>query len=153
MLQVGIPKATLDLIDGMVDTCRICRFWTQPIIPSSRIVTGFNVEADGDWVFYDKMRTLLHMIDQGTRWAAAHLLQEKTTRQILQGLDQWLSPFRTASGPVLCWRRRWSPRTSILRMHTRTRKQTPKHCLTLLWDTLVRHLWDTFVWHSRITLF
>ena len=29
---------------------------------------------------------------------------------------------------------RWSPRT---RMHTRTRKQTTKHCLTLWWDTLV----------------
>ena len=96
--KAGIPKATLDLIDGVVDTCRICRLWTRPIadtVASSRIVTGFNVEVEGDLVFYryDKMHTILHMVDRGTRWAAAYLLQDKTTSQILQGFDQWLSTF------------------------------------------------------------
>ena len=96
--KAGIPKATLDLIDGIVDTCRICRLWTRPIadtVASSRIVTGFNVEVEGDLVFYryDKMHTILHMVDRGTRWAAAYLLQDKTTSQILQGFDQWLSTF------------------------------------------------------------
>ena len=102
--KAGIPKATLDLIDGIVDTCRICRLWTRPIadtVASSRIVTGFNVEVEGDLVFYryDKMHTILHMVDRGTRWAAPSAGQDDQSdpariRPVAEHL-------RTTTGPDL----------------------------------------------------
>ena len=97
--RAGIPKKTLDMIDGIVDTCRICRTWTRPIadtVASSRIITGFNIEVEGDLIFYRQngiMNTILHLVDRGTRWAQAYLINGKTTAHILRGLDMWIGTF------------------------------------------------------------
>ena len=100
MLQrVGIPPEVLSLVDGIVDTCRICRQWTRPIadsVTSNRIVTGFNIEVEGGLIFYKRGRNqhiILHLVDRGTRWASACEIKDKSTAAILQGLDLWLSTF------------------------------------------------------------
>ena len=56
----------------VVDKCRSCRNWTRPgpkSIASSRLSTRFN-EAVQDLLFH-KRHTILHMIDECTRWTAA----------------------------------------------------------------------------------
>ena len=97
--KAGISGKILEMIDSIVDTCRICRTWARPAadaVSSSRIITGFNVEVEGDLIFYKTMRKLhpiLHLVDRGTRWAAGYLLEDKTTSEILRGLDLWIGTF------------------------------------------------------------
>lgn len=82
-----------------MDTCRVCRLWSKPgtdSVPSNRLVTGFNVEVEGDLVFYrhhGTQHTILHLVDRGVRWASAWVIPDKTTPSILTGLDQWIGIF------------------------------------------------------------
>ena len=99
LITANIDKETLDLIPGIVDTCRVCRLWSKPgtdSIPSNRLVTGFNVEVEGDLVFYrhhGSQQVILHLVDRGVRWASAWVIPDKTTQSILTGLDQRIGTF------------------------------------------------------------
>ena len=95
----SISKETLDLIPAIVDTCRVCRLWSKPgtdSVPSNRLVTGFNVEVEGDLIFYrhqGSQHVILHLVDRGVRWASAWVIPDRTTESILTGIDQWISTF------------------------------------------------------------
>ena len=70
--------------------------WQRPAadaVSSSRIITGFKIEVEGDLVFYKstgKLHPILHLVDRGTRWAAGYLLNDKTTSELVRGLGLWL---------------------------------------------------------------
>jgi hypothetical protein len=51
----GLPKSTLDLIAPIVDTCRACRDWANPLsrsVASSAINMTFNETVQCDLCFY-----------------------------------------------------------------------------------------------------
>ena len=69
--RVGIPKKTLDMIDGIVDTCRICRTWARlPSLGFQCFERQKRSEArnviDVRWVFTWKIK-------QGKRFIRARL--------------------------------------------------------------------------------
>ena len=104
----GLDRKILDLIPEIVDSCRVCRTWQKPSsdnIASSRMVTGFNLEVEGDIVFISHggvTHPVLHLVDRGVRWAYATVLKDKSTASLLEGLDQWLTVFGPM--PDLRWR-------------------------------------------------
>eukprot|EP00435_Cladocopium_sp_Y103_P057491 s245_g19.t2 len=94
----GIPQNVLDLVPEVVDTCRVCRLWQKPSsdnVAVNRVVTGFNLEVEGDLIFitHGSIHTVLHLVDRGTRWSFTCVLPNRTTEAILTGLDQWVSIF------------------------------------------------------------
>ena len=69
------PADVLDMVPEIVDTCRICRAWSRPTnsIASSRLVTAFNKEVEGDIVFVKfqgNNKSFLHLVDRASRWCA-----------------------------------------------------------------------------------
>ena len=68
----GLPKSTLDLIAPIVDTCRACRDWANPLsrsIASSVLSMTFNETIQCDLCFY-KAFIIFHIVDMATRWHA-----------------------------------------------------------------------------------
>lgn len=69
----GLPNKVLDIVPGIVDTCRECRAWeaagpaTQSVV---RISYKFNEHVEVDLMFY-KQFIVFHMIWRCTRWHAA----------------------------------------------------------------------------------
>ena len=104
----GIPKEVSDLVPDIVDTCRVCRHWARPspdAKASCRMVVGFNIEVEGDLMFYrhqGKQHIIVVLVDRGVRWTATALASNKQTDTLLTCIDQmWLAIF----GPmqVLVW--------------------------------------------------
>lgn len=97
--SAGLPQSILDIVPEVVDTCRICRLWQKPSsdnIAVNRVVTGFNLEVEGDLIFITHQGAsppVLHLVDRGVRWGFACVLHDRTTASILNGLDQWISVF------------------------------------------------------------
>ena len=96
----GIPKATLDLLPSICDTCRVCRLWARPspdARPSNRLITGFNHEVEGDLMFVrhqGPMQAVFVLTDRGVRWTAALHVPDKKTPTLLNALDQmWVAVF------------------------------------------------------------
>ena len=95
----GLDRKILDLIPEIVDSCRVCRTWQRPSsdnVASSRLVTGFNLEVEGDIMFIHHggvTHPVLHLVDRGVRWGFATVLPDKSTESLLNGLDQWLTVF------------------------------------------------------------
>ena len=95
----GLDRKILDLIPEIVDSCRVCRTWQRPSsdnVASSRLVTGFNLEVEGDIMFIHHggiTHSVLHLVDRGVRWGFATVLPDKTTESLLSGLDQWITVF------------------------------------------------------------
>ena len=51
----GVPRKTIDMIPGIVDTCRECRAWAMPkadIVPAVELVTAQNDTIETDLMFY-----------------------------------------------------------------------------------------------------
>ena len=68
--KAGVPSKTLDL----VDTCRVRRQWCRPTgdsIASSRLVTGFSIEDEGDLIFIKSGRTQ-HVVLHLPRYSMGH---------------------------------------------------------------------------------
>lgn len=64
----GPSKEVLDLVGPIVDSGRVCRTWAKPVasIASSRLITVFNEEVEGDVVFVKYQGTqkkFLHLVD------------------------------------------------------------------------------------------
>ena len=92
----GLPVEILNLIQGVCDTCRICRMWSKPgerPQASLRLSTDFNVAIQVDLVFVDSL-IVLHIIDECIRWSAGYLLASKEPSSILDGLvTSWFRMF------------------------------------------------------------
>lgn len=57
----------------------------------NRVVTGFNLEVEGDLIFitHGSIHTVLHLVDRGTRWSFTCVLPNRTTEAIL---NEWSRP-------------------------------------------------------------
>ena len=86
---VGIPKEVLELVPSIVETCRVCRLWARPspdVKATSRMVIGFNIEVEGDLMFYRHKGTqqvILVLVDRGVRWTSSRVIENKSTPAIL----------------------------------------------------------------------
>ena len=96
----GVPAKVLELVRETVETCSVCRTWTRPgpdTVASGRIVVGFNVEVEGDILFITlagTKYTFLHLVDRGVRWESTHVLSNRTTPELLEGIDAcWVRIF------------------------------------------------------------
>ena len=94
----GLGKDVLDLVPAIADTCKVCRTWARPspdAKASCRMVIGFNIEVEGDLMFYRHQGTqyiILVLVDRGVRWLATTLVSDRTTSTLLTGLDRaWTS--------------------------------------------------------------
>ena len=96
----GLGKDILDLIPEIVDTCRVCRRWARPSADakaSCRMIVGFNIEVEGDLMFYrhhGKQHIVLVLVDRGVRWCATAPVSDRSTSTLLTNLDRaWISIF------------------------------------------------------------
>jgi hypothetical protein len=86
--HAGASKQVLPLVDEVVDKYRSCRNWTRPgpkSIASSRLSTRFNEAVQVDLLFH-KLHTILHMIDECTRWTAAIVVNSKDQKVIFEAM-------------------------------------------------------------------
>ena len=70
--HAGAPKQALDLVQEIVDTCKICRLWKRPTpkaATSTRLATSFNDTVQWDIPFY-KQYMISHLLDEAVRWSA-----------------------------------------------------------------------------------
>ena len=95
----GSPKEVLELIPGIVDTCRICRTWAKPTdsIASGRLVTSFNHEVEADIVYVRHrgvQNQFLHFVDRAVKWCATCEIPDRSTDALLDAIDTaWVSIF------------------------------------------------------------
>ena len=102
----GLPKAILDLIPGVIDTCKVCRLWQRPgrsAISSSRLSIEFNHNVQADLLFIGVL-IILHMICEATRWSVTVLLEGKKSEHIMPAI-------------INCWFRIWGPPETITADH------------------------------------
>ena len=94
----GMPREVLDLVPAVIDTCKVCRTWARPspdAKASCRMVIGFNIEVEGDLMFYKhqgSQHIILILVDRGVRWTAATLVPDRQTPSLCTGIDRaWIS--------------------------------------------------------------
>ena len=136
----NVPKSILDLIVEVTDTCKVCRHWSRPspdARPSCRMVIGFNIEIEGDLMFYrhkGAQRIILVLVCRGVRWTASMIVSDKQTTTLLNALDQcWIAIFGPPQvllfdgetgldddeSTAFCQLRGITKRTAAPRQHTR----------------------------------
>merc|ERR1712078_109051 len=77
--QAGQSQRVIDLVDGVVDTCKVCRTWSKPLpepVASIHVATTFNQQVEADLMFYRK-NIIMHMIDRCTRWHAGGAVPDR----------------------------------------------------------------------------
>ena len=92
--QAGQSKQIIDLVDGIVDTCKVCRTWSKPLpepVASIHVATTFNQQVEADLLFYRK-QIILHMIDRCTRWHAGTVVPDRKMETLISAIDvKWVS--------------------------------------------------------------
>ena len=92
--RAGVPKQVLEIIPGIVDTCAVCRTWSQPLPQSAASVNIPNEYTDQVecHIVFIYSHNILHFVDRCTRWHAAIVVPDKTEDSIIRGLrSQWVS--------------------------------------------------------------
>ena len=90
----GLGRDVLDLVPAIADTCKVCRTWARPspdAKASCRMVIGFNIEVEGDLMFYRHQGTqhiVLVLVDRGVRWLATTLVSDRQTNTLLTAIDR-----------------------------------------------------------------
>ena len=88
--QAGQPEHVLKLVPEIVETCPICREWSEPLpasIPSSVVALEFNQQIEIDVMFYKK-HIVLHMVDRCTRWHASTEVNGKDMENLIPAIDR-----------------------------------------------------------------
>jgi hypothetical protein len=92
----GVQKSVLDLIAGIVSTCRVCREWQKPSnrsATSSRLTEEFNHALQFDILFVED-KSIGVLIDEATRWTTAEVLKSKDTEDLIRFItDRWVRVF------------------------------------------------------------
>ena len=90
----GLGRDALDLVPAIADTCKVCRTWARPspdTKASCRMVIGFNIEVEGDLMFYrhqGSQHIILVLVDRGVRWLATALVCDRQTSTLLTAIDR-----------------------------------------------------------------
>ena len=88
--QAGQPVEVVDLIDGIVDTCAVCRTWMTPrpdSQASANVTQIFNHQVELDLMYYKK-KVILHLVDRCTRWHAGKEVDGKEMATLIAGIDE-----------------------------------------------------------------
>merc|ERR1712155_262884 len=97
--MIGCPDSTIQLVDDIVATCRVCRMWTRRA-PDTKLATRLSVKFNQciqvDLLFYECAATpvggairqptdhiILHIVDECTRWSVAVAIMDKTPESII----------------------------------------------------------------------
>ena len=86
--HAGAPKQALDLVQEIVDTCKICRMWKRPTpksATSTRMATSFNDTVQWDILFY-KQYMISHLLDEAVRWSAGSILARKDAPALTEAI-------------------------------------------------------------------
>ena len=87
--RLGVSQKVLDLIPGVVHTCKVCREWAKPG-PSNacnvEIPDTFNKQVECDLIFVHK-HIIFHMLDRCTRWQAATVVPNKEDESLMKAID------------------------------------------------------------------
>ena len=81
----GLPKEVLDLIKGVIDTCKVCRLWQRPgrsAVTSSRLSTEFNSVLQVDLLFVGAI-IICHICDEATRWSGGSIVKGKGAEHLI----------------------------------------------------------------------
>ena len=93
--HAGAPKQALDLVQDIVDTCKICRMWKRPTpkaATSTRLATSFNDIVQWDILFY-KQYMISHLLDEAVRWSAASVPAHKNSTAFVKAITcDWIRP-------------------------------------------------------------
>ena len=87
--HAGAPKQALDLVQEIVDTCKICRMWKRPTpkaATSTRLATSFNEMVQWDILFY-KQYMISHLLDEAVRWSAGSILAKKDSSSLIKAIS------------------------------------------------------------------
>ena len=91
--HAGAPKQALDLVQEIVDTCKICRMWKRPTpksATSTRLATSFNDTVQWDILFY-KQHMISHLLDEAVRFGAGSVLASKDSLALVEAITcDWL---------------------------------------------------------------
>ena len=85
----GVDNVRLDMIKGVVDTCRECRAWQKPqntVLPSTTISIRFGEHGEVDLMFY-KRKIVFHIMDRAIRFAEASEIPDKMEPTLLDALS------------------------------------------------------------------
>ena len=85
----GVPRKVIDMIPGIVDTCRECRAWAPPkadITPAVELVTAQNDTIEADLMFY-KGVICMNMVDVCDRFHASGPVDNREMETLLEAID------------------------------------------------------------------
>ena len=88
LTAAGLPKEVIEMIPGIVDTCKECRKWQKPppeTIATYKMTTKFNEHVEFDLMFY-KSFTIFHGVDRASRWHAAKIIEDKEDGTLLEAI-------------------------------------------------------------------
>jgi len=112
LTTAGAPQRAISFVKGIVDTCPVCRPWTQigaRSIATLKNVTTFNEELQVDIMFWraasttrrrttpdSELRNVFHIICVCTRYAQAIIIPDREVATILDALASiWFRIFGT----------------------------------------------------------
>ena len=104
--SAGLPKTVLDQVQGVVDSCRVCRLWQsngRNAVTSNRQSIEFNETIQIDLLFISEL-IILHMVCEATRWSAATIVPSKKCEDLIPAIIQ-------------NWFRIYGPPTTIVADH------------------------------------
>ena len=90
--RAGVPKATIEMVDDVVDTCVSCRKWARPLpdaITSIEVADTFNYQVECDLLFIHRA-IIFHMVDRCTRWHEARVIPDKSDDALIYAVDEWI---------------------------------------------------------------
>ena len=96
LTAAGVPPKVIQMVDDIVDTCRVCRLWmkcgNRPTT-TIKLSTEFNDEVQLDLLFYER-RVVGHMCDGCIRYTVARELVDKALETLLDFIwTGWIQMF------------------------------------------------------------
>ena len=88
LMLAGAPNNALNIVKEIVDTCRVCRMWSNPSpksMTTSRMARDFNEIVQWDILFHRKTM-ISHLLDEATRWTVASLLASKNAQALIEAI-------------------------------------------------------------------
>ena len=95
----GLPQSSVDLVAGVVQTCRECRAWAAAapdVTPAGAWSWKQDIHAEGDITFY-KRHKVWHMLDRSDRSHALAEVASKMTEDLCDAISRcWITDFGTS---------------------------------------------------------
>ncbi|CAK0867548.1 unnamed protein product [Prorocentrum cordatum] len=96
LTAAGGPPKVIQMVDDIVDTCRVCRLWMKggnKPTTTVKLSTEFNDEVQVDLLFY-KRRVVGHLCDGCMRFTVARELTDRTLESLLDFIwAGWIQMF------------------------------------------------------------